>query len=84
MVCRNRRNTGGRIVKKYWWIFRTDDNCGLPYDTFIKWYEVYKLVYWLIKYEYSKANYWCTFTWVDMQSNIGEQSLFSLRYKSNV
>ena len=71
-------------MRKYWWIIRTDDSCKLPYDTFVKWYEVYKLVYWITKYKYSQANYWCTFTWVDMESNIGESSLFTLRYKSNV
>ena len=66
-------------MSKYWWIIRTDDTVGLPYDTFIKWYNIPKLVYWLIRYEYSQANYWCTFTWVDVDSNIGESSLFVLR-----
>ena len=71
-------------MSKYWWIVRTDDSCGLPYDTFIKWYEVYKLVYWITKYEYSQANYWCTLTWVDMESNIGESSLFTLRRNNDL
>jgi len=64
-------------MAKYWWIIRTDDNVGLPFDTFIKWYNIPKLIYWLIKYR--NTNHWCSFTWVDMDSNIGESSLFVLR-----
>ena len=64
-------------MKKYWWIIRTDDNVGLPFDTFIKWYNIPKLIYWLIKYR--NTNHWFSFTWVDMDSNIGESSLFVLR-----
>jgi len=64
-------------MKKYWWIIRTDDYVGLPFDTFVKWYNIPKLIYWLIKYR--NTNHWCTFTWVDMDSNIGESSLFVLR-----
>jgi len=64
-------------MDKYWWIIRIDDKCGLPYDTFVKWYNIPKLISWLIKYR--GTDYWCTFTWVDMDSNIGESSLFVLR-----
>ena len=64
-------------MSKYWWIIRTDDNGGLPYDTFIKWYNLPALIHWLIKYR--KLVYWCTFTWVDMDSNIGESTLFVLK-----
>tara|TARA_B100000035_G_scaffold26709_1_gene20873 strand:+ start:349 stop:561 length:213 start_codon:yes stop_codon:yes gene_type:complete len=61
-------------MKKYWWIVRTDDNCGLPYDTFVKWYNIPKLIYSL--YKYRNTNYWYSFTWVDMESNIGESDIF--------
>jgi len=64
-------------MKKYWWIIRTNDYVGLPFDTFIKWYNIPKLIYWLMKYR--NTNYWCSFTWVDMDSNIGESSLLVLR-----
>jgi len=64
-------------MAKYWWIIRTDDYVGLPFDTFIKWYNIPKLIYWLIKYR--NTNHWCSFTWVDMDSNIGESSLFVIR-----
>ena len=66
-------------MAKYWWIIRTDINYGLPYDTFIKWYNIPKLIYWLSKYINKQADYSLTFTWVDMDSNIGESSLFVLR-----
>lgn len=68
---------------KYWWIIRTDDNVGLPYDTFIKWYNIPSLIYWLIKYISKQADYSLTFTWVDMNSNIGESSLFVLKRRNN-
>jgi hypothetical protein len=64
-------------MSKYWWIIRTDDNVGLPYDTFIKWFNLPTLIYLLIKYR--NTNYWCTFTLVDMKSNIGESDLFVLK-----
>ena len=68
-------------MSKYWWIIRTDDKCGVPYDTFVKWYNLPKLIYWLVKYsnENMPNNYWCTFTWVDMDSNIGESDIFILK-----
>ena len=62
---------------KYWWIIRTDNKCGLPYDTFVKWYNIPKLIYWLVKYR--NTNDWCSFTWVDMESNIGESDIFVVR-----
>jgi len=68
------------ITSKYWWIIRTDINYGLPYDTFIKWYNIPKLIYWVLKFR--NKNYSLTFTWVDMESNIGESSIFVLK-KSN-
>jgi hypothetical protein len=37
------------------------------------------LIYCLSFYMYKRANYSLTFTWVDMDSNIGESSLFVLR-----
>ena len=64
-------------MKKYWWIIRTDDKCGLPYDTFVKWFNIPKLIYWLFKYR--NTNYWYSFTWVDMESNIGESNIFVVR-----
>jgi hypothetical protein len=64
-------------MAKYWWIIRTDDNCGSPYDTFIKWYNLPRLFYWLVKYK--NTNYSCSFTWVDMESNIGESDIFVVR-----
>jgi hypothetical protein len=66
-------------MKKYWWIIRTDDNLGLPYDTYIKWYNIPKLMYWIAKYINKHSDYSLTFTWVDMDSNVGECSLFVLR-----
>ena len=58
-------------MSKYWWIIRTNIICkckcsfskGVEYDTFIEWYNIPKLIYWLIKYR--GTDYWCTFTWVD-------------------
>jgi len=70
-------------MAKYWWIIRTDINYGLPFDTFIKWYNIPKLIYWLIKYISKQADYSLTFTWVDMDSNIGESSLFVLKRRNN-
>jgi len=71
-------------MSKYYWIIRTDNNNmkewydkGLPYDTFIKWYNLPTLIYWLIKYRIT--NYWCSFTWIDMDTNIGESNVFILR-----
>jgi hypothetical protein len=66
-------------MRKYWWIIRTDINCGLPYDKFIKWYNIPKLIYWLARYIYKQADYSLTFTWVDIYSYIGESSLFVLK-----
>ena len=66
-------------MRKYYWIIRTDDTNGLPYDTFIKWYNIPKLMYWIAKYINKQADYSLTFTWVDMNSNIGESSIFVLR-----
>jgi hypothetical protein len=74
-------------MEKYWWIIRTDIICkckcafskGLPYDTYIEWYNIPKLIYWLAKYISKKSDYSLTFTWVDMDSNIGESSLFVLK-----
>ena len=63
-------------MAKYWWIIRTDDNCGLPYDTFVKWYNIPKLIYWIIRYKNKNINFWFTFTWVDMDSPIGEETLY--------
>tara|TARA_R100001480_G_scaffold52678_2_gene66010 strand:- start:463 stop:669 length:207 start_codon:yes stop_codon:yes gene_type:complete len=65
------------MMSKYYWIIRTDDTNGLPYDTFIKWYNLPTLIYWLIQYRI--VNYWCSFTWIDMDTNIGESDLFILR-----
>ena len=67
------------ITSKYWWIVRTDINYGFPYDTFIKWYNIPKLIYWVLKFR--NKNYSLTFTWVDMDSNIGESSIFVLRQR---
>ena len=64
-------------MAKYWWIIRTHDNCGLPYDTFFKWYNLPRLFYWLVKYK--NTNHWCSFTWVVMESNIGESDIFVVR-----
>ena len=72
------------ITSKYWWIIRTDINYGLPYDTFIKWYNIPKLMYWLAKYINKQADYSLTFTWVDMDSNIGESSFFVLRQRGGM
>ena len=72
------------ITTKYWWIIRTDINYGLPYDTFIKWYNIPKLMYWLTKYISKRADYSLTFTWVDMDSNIGESSFFVLRQRGGM
>ena len=66
-------------MDKYWWIIRTNKNYGLPYDTFVEWYNIPRLIYCLSFYLYKRADYSLTFTWVDMDSNIGESSLFVLR-----
>ena len=67
-------------MKNYWWIIRTDDICGLPYDTFVKWYNLPRLFYWLVKYR--NTNHWCSFTWIDADKNLsnkrflGESDIF--------
>ena len=64
-------------MRKYYWIIRT-------YDTFIKWYNIPKLMYWIAKYINKQADYSLTFTWVDMNSNIGESSLFVFRQRGGI
>jgi len=57
----------------------TADGHFYTVNTFVEWYNIPRLIYCLSFYIYKRADYSLTFTWVDMDSNIGESSLFVLR-----
>jgi len=74
-------------MNKYWWIVRTDTKCGLPYDTFIRWFNLPSLIYCIARYRSKNVNFWFCFSWVDMDSPIGEHSYwvkYIQRRKNNV